>query len=465
MNTKEELIKRLERLDLPNIKLPRHRQNLNMALLHSGYLTLKKQTTMSLMRKFATAGTIALAAAVVAIGIGYFKNPGSSVAYAKQLAQSSYHAVLSLSPAQQIALGNRIGWNVSTPAELLREATNANDLSTVSYNQFMHENAQTSVASTANTTSATSNPSATADMHNARFLQFTAQNGEVIYLAIEQNNYLPIMVTVMPSSAATVFATASTTAAASAPVPATVIVQTPGIRHSVTHHKELNESTSTNATASAPVSFVHNIIPPFVSLFHGLHLGLFKHATKLTPPTTPPSTAPATTTSTAAATASAAISLPHFFHSVLRDITSLSLATQPATTSSTAPATATATESITVSRTTSATTPATASATSSTTTSSSSTTSSTTAPTPATSSATAPQTLSATAATTPSTAINLAEFSRTNASIVNIFNINVRNVTLNAAFMRMFPDPQAQPVTGSVTGSTTGAASARTSSM
>ncbi len=426
MNTKEELIKRLERLDLPNIKLPRHRQNLNMALLHSGYLTLKKQTTMSLMRKFATAGTIALAAAVVAIGIGYFKNPGSSVAYAKQLAQSSYHAVLSLSPAQQIALGNRIGWSVSTPAELLREATNANDLSTVSYNQFMHENAQTAVASTANTTSATSNPSAAADMHNARFLQFTAQNGEVIYLAIEQNNYLPIMVTVMPSSAATVFATASTTAAASAPVPATVIVQTPGTRHSVTPHKELNESTSTNATASAPVSFVHNIIPPFVSLFHGLHLGLFKHATKLTPPTTPPSTAPATTTSTAAATASAAISLPHFFHSVLRDITSLSLATQPATTSSTAPATAA---------------------------------------TPATSSATAPQTLSATAATTPSTAINLAEFSRTNASIVNIFNINVRNVTLNAAFMRMFPDPQAQPVTRSVTGSTTGSASARTSSM
>ena len=437
MNTKEELIKRLERLDLPNIKLPRHRQNLNRALLHSGYLTLKKQTTMSLMRKFATAGTIALAAAVVAIGIGYFKNPGSSVAYAKQLAQSSYHAVLSLSPAQQIALGNRIGWSVSTPAELLREATNANDLSTVSYNQFMHENAQTSVASTANTTSATSNPSATADMHNARFLQFTAQNGEVIYLAIEQNDYLPIMVTVMPSSAATVFATASTTAAASAPVPATVIVQTPGTRHSVTPHKELNESTSTNATASAPVSFVHNIIPPFVSLFHGLHLGLFKHATKLTPPTTPPSTAPATITSTAAATASAAISLPHFFHSVLRDITSLSLATQSAT----------------------------ASATSSTTISSSSTTSSTTTPTPATSSATAPQTLSATAAATPSTAINLAEFSRTNASIVNIFNINVRNVTLNAAFMRMFPGPQAQPVTGSVTGSTTGAASARTSSM
>ena len=426
MNTKEELIKRLERLDLPNIKLPRHRQNLNRALLHSGYLTLKKQTAMSLMRKFATAGTIALAVAVIAIGIGYFKNPGSSVAYAKQLAQSSYHAVLSLSPAQQIALGNRIGWSVSTPAELLREATNANNLSTVSYNQFMHENAQTSVASTANTTNATSNPSATADMHNAQFLQFTAQNGEVIYLAIEQNDYLPIMVTVMPSSAATVFATASTTAAASAPVPATVIVQTPGTRHSITPHEELNESTSTNATASAPVSFVHNIIPPFVSLFHGLHLGLFKHATKPTPPTTPPSTAPATITSTAAATASAAISLPHFFHSVLRDITSLSLATQPATTSSTAPATAA---------------------------------------TPATSSATAPQTLSATAAATPSTAINLAEFSRTNASIVNIFNINVRNVTLNAAFMRMFPDPQAQPVTRSVTGSTTGSASARTSSM
>lgn len=84
---KDDLIKKLGNIDLPEINLPTHQHRLKTALLNSGYL--KKQTTMSLIKKFAFVGTIAVMAILV-VGFGFFGNQGggkfsSRYAYAKEL--------------------------------------------------------------------------------------------------------------------------------------------------------------------------------------------------------------------------------------------------------------------------------------------------------------------------------------------------------------------------------------------
>lgn len=70
---KDDLIKKLENLDLPEIELPSHQRRLKMALLNSGYF--KKQTTMSLLKKFAPIGAVAVIALLAVVGVNYFKNP------------------------------------------------------------------------------------------------------------------------------------------------------------------------------------------------------------------------------------------------------------------------------------------------------------------------------------------------------------------------------------------------------
>lgn len=89
---KDDLIKKLENLDLPEVEFPSHKRQLKMALLNSGYF--KKQTTMSLLKKFAPIGAVAVITLLIVVGVSYFKNPSSvsqnsilltPVAYAKEL--------------------------------------------------------------------------------------------------------------------------------------------------------------------------------------------------------------------------------------------------------------------------------------------------------------------------------------------------------------------------------------------
>lgn len=84
---KNDLIKKLENLNLPKVELPSHQLRLKMALLNSDYF--RKQTTMSLIKKLVPVGAIAMVAILV-VGIGFFgdRNGDGSFprqAYAKEL--------------------------------------------------------------------------------------------------------------------------------------------------------------------------------------------------------------------------------------------------------------------------------------------------------------------------------------------------------------------------------------------
>lgn len=70
---KNDLIKKLEDLDLPEVELPGHQRRLKMALLTSDYF--KKQTTMTLIKRFAPIGAVAVITLFVVIGVNYSKNP------------------------------------------------------------------------------------------------------------------------------------------------------------------------------------------------------------------------------------------------------------------------------------------------------------------------------------------------------------------------------------------------------
>ncbi|MCX6813063.1 MAG: hypothetical protein NTV77_01040 [Candidatus Azambacteria bacterium] len=81
---KDDLIKKLENLDLPEVELPSHQRRLKMALLNSGYF--KKQTTMSTLKKFAPLGFVAVFALLIVVGVSYWNKPSlTPAAYAKEL--------------------------------------------------------------------------------------------------------------------------------------------------------------------------------------------------------------------------------------------------------------------------------------------------------------------------------------------------------------------------------------------
>lgn len=89
---KNDLIKKLENLDLPEVNLPSHQRRLKTALFNSGYW--KEKTSMSIFKKFAPIGSIAVIALLVVAGVNYFKGSSSvsvnnllltPAAYAKEL--------------------------------------------------------------------------------------------------------------------------------------------------------------------------------------------------------------------------------------------------------------------------------------------------------------------------------------------------------------------------------------------
>ena len=91
---KDDLIKKLKSIDIPEIELQSHRRRLRLALLNSGYF--KEKTIMSLLKKFAPIGSVAVIALLVVAGVNYFKNPSSvsnlsltPAAYAKELVTES----------------------------------------------------------------------------------------------------------------------------------------------------------------------------------------------------------------------------------------------------------------------------------------------------------------------------------------------------------------------------------------
>jgi hypothetical protein len=177
---KDDLIKKLENLDFPEVELQSHQRRLKTALLNSGYWK-GERTTMSLLKKqiVPVGGIIALAAIIVVFSFT-FKGTTLQVS-AQEIAQKSYQAVSSLTPGQQETLKKTTG---SLDARnLLEEALNAKDLEVLTYDEF-----------------ASQCPVPPLDpegkLHTLMFLRFTHSNGQTVILGIDQNN-LPAFCTAM----------------------------------------------------------------------------------------------------------------------------------------------------------------------------------------------------------------------------------------------------------------------------
>jgi hypothetical protein len=177
---KDDLIKKLENLDIPEVELQSHRRRLKMALLNSGYW--KGETTMSLLKKAVPVGGIVAIAAIIVVFSFIFKGT-TPQADAQQIAQKSYQAVSSLTPEQQgklkhsIGIGFGTGIGYGTPIDvrdLLQEAQNAKDLEVLTYEEFA---SQCPVP-----------PDPEGKLRNLKFLQFTNADGLKVILGLDQNN-------------------------------------------------------------------------------------------------------------------------------------------------------------------------------------------------------------------------------------------------------------------------------------
>jgi predicted metal-dependent hydrolase len=128
---REQLIRELEELDLPEAELSGHRQRLKMALLDSG--CWNKKTSMSIMKRFAPAGvlaTIALAAMIV-----NFSGSFPSVS-AQELAKKSYQIVSELPAERQADLRRLFGDDV---IDKLQNAGKAEDLKLRTFDELAKE--------------------------------------------------------------------------------------------------------------------------------------------------------------------------------------------------------------------------------------------------------------------------------------------------------------------------------------
>ena len=182
---RDDLIKELENLDLPEVELPSHQRRLKMALLKSGYWK-GERTTMSLLKKqIVPVGGIVAIIAIIAVVSFVFKS-ATPQAFAQEIARKSYQAVSSLTAEQQEALKKTTG--ALDARNLLEEALSAEDLKVLTYDEFASQYPPVP-------------PDPQGKLHTLTFLQFTHSNGMTVVLGIDQDN-LPAFCTAMMSGPA-----------------------------------------------------------------------------------------------------------------------------------------------------------------------------------------------------------------------------------------------------------------------
>ena len=177
---KDDLIKKLESLDLPEIELQNHRRRLKTALLNSGYWK-GESTIMSLLKKqiVPVSGIIAIAAIIIVFSF-VFKSATLPVS-AQEIAQKSYNKVTNLSPEQEEELNKTTG--ALDARDLLEEALSAEDLKVLTYDEFAGQYPPAP-------------PDPEGKLHTLTFLKFTHSNGMTVILGIDQN-FLPAFCTAM----------------------------------------------------------------------------------------------------------------------------------------------------------------------------------------------------------------------------------------------------------------------------
>jgi hypothetical protein len=208
---KQNTTHNLEEIKMQSIDMHNHRTELRRALLTSSHWDKQQKDIFSLWKggekimqknKFITTGVALGILAVVFISGLVFIPKNDKTAYAEQIAQQSYHTVSTLTPEQQEEIKQRVHMD---PTELLKDAKNAKDLQSLTYDQFisqypeMHIGPMPGDAHTvqisdgdANVDPAIPTPgNESMDMHALKFLQFTDKDGNKVVIGIDQKN-LPV---------------------------------------------------------------------------------------------------------------------------------------------------------------------------------------------------------------------------------------------------------------------------------
>jgi hypothetical protein len=204
---KDDLIKKLEELNFPEIEPANHKRRLKMALLASGnfkkrrfsdFIPLRKILQELLMpeRRFAFIGSL-MGVAVIAIVVGtmLFSMKSMPVS-AQQIASKSYQTVAGLSLDEQELLTKTI--KINDPLKLLDEARNAKDLKVSNYTEFTSQNPDIQLS-----------PIPSFDWNKVQFLEFTESEGARVLLAVDPGTNLPIFVSMSISSGDDHFGAAS----------------------------------------------------------------------------------------------------------------------------------------------------------------------------------------------------------------------------------------------------------------
>lgn len=185
---KNNLVKNFKNMELPEIELQGHKRNLKRALFsrqkfssESGYFNI---FNMNLLKKIAPVGGVVAVALVVALfNFGPKTVPEAS---AKEVAEKSYEAVVSLSPEQKEVFGDTVDdW-----AEILKEAINAPDLKLLSYDELLDQEDYTG-SQTAVTPSKSSLDKQGIGLEDLQFLQYTTNDGVLMSIGIDPETSLP----------------------------------------------------------------------------------------------------------------------------------------------------------------------------------------------------------------------------------------------------------------------------------
>ena len=165
---KEQLLKELDNLDLPEVEISGHRHRLKMALLDSG--CWNKKTIMSKTKRFIPAGILAVVALVAVIAD---MNGSLSSVSAEELAKKSYQTVAELPADRQEELRRTFGDDVF---DNLEGAGKAEDLKMFSFDEYVSEYDLPAEAAE--------------NLRNMEFLQYQEADGRKVVIGVDRDNSL-----------------------------------------------------------------------------------------------------------------------------------------------------------------------------------------------------------------------------------------------------------------------------------
>ncbi|OGO15097.1 MAG: hypothetical protein A2Z02_05230 [Chloroflexi bacterium RBG_16_48_7] len=174
-------------ISVQSIDMQHHREALRKALLTSNYWDKQREPKYLqlkggqkiMVKIIVMAAGLALCALVIVLVSTIVIPNATNTAYAKQVADQSYHAVSNLSSEQLGKLKTKI---IGDPHDLLQQARNARDLKVLTYEEFI----ATNLLPVKN--------GGPADLLDAEFLQFTDADGDKVIIGVDRTSNLPVVV-------------------------------------------------------------------------------------------------------------------------------------------------------------------------------------------------------------------------------------------------------------------------------